>query len=151
MVLNVTQNVCKIEQELIIFYTVWVHKTAAAVLHAAEQRVGCYEGHKLWWGRTLWVSVSERRNENTGVTHSAHLKTHQWTADKSFLSPIHWDNMERKLLLKTYTKQELFSELSACDSNIITEGLILLLEMQERQSSFQHLRNAEQVSFYVAS
>lgn len=48
-----------------------------------------YEGLKLGrWEDTLWVSVSEHRNENTGVTHIAHLKTHQGTTDKSFLSPI---------------------------------------------------------------
>lgn len=53
----------------------------------------------LNWGGgedTLWVSVSQRRNENTGVTHIAHLKTHQGTADKSILSPIHFTLWRRQ-------------------------------------------------------
>lgn len=36
---------------------------------------------------SLCVSVSECRNDNTGVTHAAHLKPHGGTADS--LSPIH--------------------------------------------------------------
>lgn len=35
----------------------------------------------------MWVSVSECRNENTAVTHTTHLKTHQGTADGGWLSP----------------------------------------------------------------
>lgn len=45
---------------------------------------------------TLWLRASEDRNENTGVTHIAHLKTHQGTADKSFVSPIHFTLWRRQ-------------------------------------------------------
>lgn len=41
-------------------------------------------------GEDIWVSVSEGWNDNSGVTHIAHLKTHQEAADKCLLSPIHF-------------------------------------------------------------
>lgn len=39
------------------------------------------------WTDSLCVTVSECRNDNTSMTHTAHLKTHRGPADS--LSPIH--------------------------------------------------------------
>lgn len=56
---------------------------------AEKLKACCYQSCKAWGGQTLWVSVSEQRNENTAMTHIIHLKTQHGSADKSLLILSH--------------------------------------------------------------
>lgn len=47
---------------------------------------------------------SEDRNANIGVTHIAHQQILQGTADKSFLSPIHFRRQGEKVNRNRHTE-----------------------------------------------